>query len=123
MNFMVHYPPSGLKLETEPSYAYNIHQVGALLAGVRIQTLQEKLRSMNRIQIDQREHLSERKRREAEAAIARLGYSREKIAEEYRISYDNLRKAIKGQIPAWPKYAAVLNDLIERAELTIDSSH
>jgi hypothetical protein len=77
---------------------------------------------VERIRIEQREHLSERKRREVEAAIARLGHSGEEVAEEYHISYDNLRKAIKGQIPAWPKYAAVLNDLIERAELTIDSS-
>jgi hypothetical protein len=69
------------------------------------------------VEITPRTHLSDREQREVRAALERLGLTRKEVADEEALSYGNLCKTIQGKLPAWPKYAAVLNDLIDRADL------
>jgi len=69
------------------------------------------------VDITPRTHLSDREQREVRAALERLGLTRKEVADEEALSYGNLCKIIQGNVPAWPKYAAVLNDLIDRADL------
>lgn len=69
------------------------------------------------IRVTPRAHLSDRETREVNAALGRLGLTKKDVAEEEGLSHSNLCKIIQGSLPAWPKYAGVLNDLIDRANL------